>query len=168
MPTLRLRLRLLIVALLAVTAASAVWSPARAQALAARPYVTGHPDWPTGLYAFGNVHKPNEVVTSQREYDLALLSCAKSALEAGYDYFVIVESSASGPRPTREQVYAAPFGTASGGSTDAAGVVRFAGRTFRSVPPRNFNIVVAFSAAPDGVAYNSEQVINELKAKYGL
>lgn len=122
---------------------------------------------------FRVIFKGNGYTQQDRANDFVLLRSADLALENGYKYFIIIDSSTS----TQNSTYTTPttyntnanvyssgnyaYGTATTTSTG--------GQTYNISKPSSTNTIVCFKEKPEqGFSYNAAFIQKSLKRKYGL
>lgn len=115
----------------------------------------------------------NGYTRRERAEDFTLLRSAELALENGYKYFVIIDSSSH----TRNSTYTTPV--TSHTTANAYGTGNYAygtattttsgGQTYNISKPSTSNTIVCFKEKPAaGFSYNAEFIYKNVSQKYGI
>ena len=115
----------------------------------------------------------NAFTSSERAEDFALLRAAEAALEHGYKYFVIVDSSSEIDVSTHTVYPSSEQTSFSGNITGnqvhgSATTMRTPAKTYEYHKPRASTTIFCFVDKPEGFAFDAEFLRSSLREKYGM
>ena len=118
--------------------------------------------------------KGNAYTSQERATDFTLLRCAELALEHGYSYFIIVDSSEysvegsyTTPTTSTTDASVSSYGNTAYGS---ATTTTYGGQTYHYSKSRTTNTIICFSEKPDldGLIYNASFIRKSISEKYNI
>jgi len=120
--------------------------------------------------AFKVSFKGNGYTSKERAADFCILRCAEVAREAGFNYFILVDTdqySTKGLYKTPSTSYTTA--TVSGGSGYAT-TKTYGGQTYTISKPRALNTIVCFKEKPEleTLVYSAQFLIDSIKNKYNI
>ena len=137
-------------------------------------FMGGYSETQLSENAFKVSFKGNGYTSKERAADFCLLRCAETAMEAGFNHFIIVDTE----EYSKKGQYKTPTtsrttGTVTGGSGYASGNATTrttGGQTYTISKPRALNTIVCFKEKPelDALVYNAQFIIKSIKQKYNI
>lgn len=110
----------------------------------------------------------NGYSSRERATNFTMLRSAETALEHGYQYFVIIDSE----RTTSQSTYTTPattYGSATAyGNTAYGRSTTYGGQTYNISKPRSAQTILCFKEKPEGFAYNAAFMKKSLREKYRI